>query len=127
MDRLLTMISEDPAIGPALRAAHAPQRFEFDDLDLVMNMSGCAPGESANLRWAWTDEVEWEPRVRMAMSSEVVNRYFQGRENVALALARRRIRPAGDVRASIALIPVVKPIYPRYRAMLAERYPHLVV
>lgn len=33
----------------------------------------------------------------------------------------------GDVKASLALIPIVKPIYERYREMVAEQYPHLVV
>ena len=27
------------------------------------------------------------------MDSDVANRYFQGKENVAMAIARRRIRP----------------------------------
>jgi hypothetical protein len=127
MDRLLSMMSEDPDMGPALRDADVPQRFEFDDLDLVMNVRACESGEPANLHWEWTDEVDWEPRVRMKMSSEVANRYFQGKENIPLALARRRIKTGGDIKASLALIPITKPIYERYRAMVAEKYPHLVV
>jgi hypothetical protein len=35
MDRIFTIMSEDPEIGPRLRDADVPQRFEFDDLDLV--------------------------------------------------------------------------------------------
>jgi hypothetical protein len=54
----------------------------------------------------------------MTMSSETANRYFQGKENVALAIARRRIKTGGDVRASLALIPITK--------LVAEQYPHLV-
>jgi hypothetical protein len=38
MDELFTLMSEDPDMGPALRDADVPQRFEFDDLDLVMNI-----------------------------------------------------------------------------------------
>ena len=55
------------------------------------------------------------------------NRYFQGRENVPLAIARRRIRTGGDVKAALALIPVTKPVYERYRALVASEYPHLRV
>lgn len=127
MDQLFTMMSEDPEMGPALRDADVPQRFEFDDLDLVMNVRARKPGESANLYWEWTDEVDWQPRVRMKMSSEVANRYFQGKESIPLAIARRRIKTGGDIKASLALIPITKPVYARYRAMVAERYPHLVV
>ncbi len=38
----------------------------------------------------------------MSMSSEIANRYFQGKENVAIAIARRRIKAGGDVRAALA-------------------------
>jgi hypothetical protein len=61
----------------------------------------------------------------MAMSSETANRYFQGRENVAMAIARRRIKAGGDVKAALSLIPVTKPIYERYAALVESEYPHL--
>ena len=51
------------------------------------------------------------PRCKMAMSSETANKYFQGKENVAVAIARRRIKSGGDVKAALSLIPITKPIY----------------
>jgi hypothetical protein len=126
IDRVFSMMSEDPEMGPKLRDADVPQRFEFDDLDLVVNIRA-GRGEEGNLFWEWTDEVEWEPKVKMKMSSEVANKYFQGKENVAIAIARRRIKTGGDVKAALSLIPITKPIYARYRAMLESEYPHLVV
>ena len=55
------------------------------------------------------------------MSSETANRYFQGKENVAMALARRRIKSGGDVKAALSLIPITKPIYARYRELRRGR------
>ena len=127
MDRCFAMMSDDPDMGPKLRDADAPQRFEFTDIDLVVNVRAGRDGEDDNLHWEWTDEVDWEPRVRMTMSSETCNRYFQGKENVAMAIARRRIKTGGDVKAALALIPITKPIYERFREMLASEYPHLRV
>jgi hypothetical protein len=127
MDRVFTMMSEDPEMGPRLRDADVPQRFEFEDVDQVMNIRAGKADEEANLHWEWTDEVDWRPRVRMTMSSETANRYFQGKENVPLAIARRRIKTGGDIRASLALIPITKPIYERYRALVAADYPHLAL
>ena len=117
-------MSDDPEMGPKLRDADTPQRFEFTDLDLVVNIRAGAAGEP-NLAWEWSDEVDWEPKVRMSMSSQTANRYFQGKENVAIALARRRIKTGGDVKAALALIPITKPLYARYRDMIAADYPHL--
>ena len=44
----------------------------------------------------------------MTMSSEVANRYFQGKENVPMAVARRRIKTGGDMKAALALIPITE-------------------
>ena len=125
MDRVFGMMDDDPEMGPKLRDADVPQRFEFDDLDLVVNIRAGGEGEG-NLHWEWTDDVDWEPKVKMKMSSEIANRYFQGKENVAMAIARRRIKPSGDVQAALSLIPIIKPVYERYRAMLEAEHPHLV-
>ena len=127
MDRCFAMMSEDPDMGPKLRDADTPQRFEFTDADLVVNIRAARDAEQGNLHWVWSDDVDWEPRVKMTMSTETCNRYFQGKENVAMAIARRRIKTGGDVKAALSLIPITKPIYARYRDMLADEYPHLRV
>src|SRR2546422_1821204 len=88
MDRVFTMMSEDPEMGPKLRDADVPQRFEFEDLDLVVNIRAASQDEGVNLYWEWTDDVDWDPKVQMKMSSEVANKYFQGKENIAIAIAR---------------------------------------
>jgi hypothetical protein len=126
MDRTFALMSEDAAMGPALRDADTPQRFEFTDMDLVVNIRAGGQDEP-NLVWEWSDEVGWDPKVKMTMSSETANKYFQGKENVAIAIARRRIKTGGDVKAALALIPITKPLYARYREMIAADYPHLEV
>jgi hypothetical protein len=126
MDKVFGMMSTDPEMGPKLRDAETPQRFEFPDLDLVVNVTGSDgtdPGE--NLQWEWTDDVGWEPEVKMTMDSDVANRYFQGKENVAMAIARRRIKTAGNVKKALALLPITKPVFEQYRAMIERDYPHL--
>jgi hypothetical protein len=127
MDQIFAMMDEDPAMGPKLRDADVPQRFEFTDVDMVVNIRAASAAEDGNLHWEGTDDVTWEPRVRMAMSSETANRYFQGKENVAVAIARRRIKSGGDVKAALSLIPITKPIYARYRDLVERDYPHLAV
>ena len=126
MDQIFAMMSDDPEMGPALRDADTPQRFEFDDLDMVVNIRA-GEGDEGNLHWEWSDDVPWKPKVKMTMSSMTANRYFQGKENIAMAIARRRIKAGGDVKAALSLIPITKPVYARYRALVEEEYPHLRV
>src|SRR3954453_8096271 len=127
MDEVFAMMDRDPEMGPRLRDADTPQRFEFTDFDEVVNIRAAREGEEGNLHWEWTDDVDWEPRVQMAMSSEVANRYFQGKENVPIAIARRRIKAGGDVKAALSILPITKPVFARYQEVVASEYPHLAV
>ncbi len=127
MDKTFTLMSTDPEMGPKLRDAQVPQRFEFPDQDAVVNITYHEEGGEHNLRWEWSEDVDWEPKVVMTMSSEVANRYFQGKENVPLALAKRRIKSSGDIKSALKLIPITKPVFAMYREMVERDYPHLVV
>jgi len=124
IDRTFALMRDDEDMGPKLRDADTPQRFEFTDLDLVVNIRA-GRADEPNLAWEWSDDIDWEPRVQMTMSSETANKYFQGKENVAIAIARRRIKAGGDVKAALAIIPVTKPLFSRYQEMIAADYPHL--
>jgi hypothetical protein len=127
MDRTFELMSSDPDIGPRLREADTPQRWEFPDLALIVNVAANGSGDSEhNLTWVWSDDVAWRAEVEMTMDSDVANRYFQGKENIAMAVARRRIKTSGDVKKALALVPVTKPVFKLYRDMCAADYPHLI-
>lgn len=127
MDRVFGMMSTDPEMGPKLRDAETPQRFEFPDLDMVVNITYAEDtSDGNNLQWQWTDDVDWDPDVKMEMDSDVANKYFQGKENIAMAIARRRIKTSGNVKKALALVPITKPIEGMYRDMIEAEYPHLV-
>jgi hypothetical protein len=127
MDKTFGIMSTHPEMGPQLRDARVPQRFEFPDQDAVVNITYDDSGGEQNLRWTWSDDVAWEPKVEMTMNSDVANKYFQGKENVPIALARRRIKSSGDVKAALRLIPITKPVFAEYRAMIEREYPHLAL
>jgi hypothetical protein len=126
MDRTFRLMRDDPNIGPKLRDADTPQRYDFPDVGLVVNIRS-GSSEEPNLVWEWTDEVSWEPKVKMTMTSDTANRYFQGKENLAIAIARRRIKAGGDVKAALAIIPITKPLFTHYRTMIETDYRHLEV
>jgi hypothetical protein len=127
MEKTFTIMSEDADMGPKLKAAETSQRFEFTDLELVVNLRPGRGEEEGNLIWTWSDEVDWEPRVRMTMSSETANRYFQGKESVPAAFDKGKITTGGDVKAALAILPITTPLFPRYRDLVESDYPHLVV
>ena len=127
INRAFQLMSTDPEMGPKLREAQTPQRFVFPDVDEVVNITYNEDETSdACLRWEWTDDVDWEAQVEMKMDSDVANKYFQGKENIAMAIARRRIKTSGDVKKALSLVPITKPVFAQYRGMLEDEYPHLV-
>src|SRR3954447_13712533 len=124
MDRCFELMSGDPDMGPKLRDADTAQRWEFPDLGLVVNIAPAAEGDSRhNLIWEWSDDVGWDPAVKMRMTSDIANRYFQGEENIAMAIARGKIRATGAPQKALALVPVTKPVFSKYRAMVETDYP----
>jgi hypothetical protein len=126
LDRVLKLVADDPEAGPRIAAAEVSQRFEFPDVGLVLNLAS-ATGER-NLRWQFSDDVDWHPQLSMAMTSDVANRYLQGKENFAIAIARQRIRVScGDVRAALRVLPVYRPIFDHYRDVVERDYPKLAL
>ncbi len=126
MDRTFELMSTDAEIGPRLAAAATPQRFEFPDMDMVAALAA-ADDPDDNLVWEWSDDVSWAPDVKMKMDSDVANRYFQGEENLTMAIARRRIKTSGDVKKALRIVPITKPVFELYAEMCRRDYPHLLV
>ena len=132
MDELFNLMSTDPKMGPKLAAARVPQRWEFTDYRLTLNVTYADPKSAKKgqfLKWVWGDEdCDWESEVGMKMKSDVANKSFQGKENVPIAMARGRIKSSGSVPKALKLIPITKPIYRIYREFLEdERYNHLLL
>jgi len=118
-DELFSLLSQDRETGPLLREKRTPQRFVFSDVGLVLNVRDADEKRARNgehLVWYWGDgRRRWEPKVTLEMTAEVANRYFQGRENIPLAVARGRIRLLdGDLRDVLDLLPIVLPFHPKW-------------
>jgi hypothetical protein len=127
LNTVLIEIDADPDDGPRLGAAAAPLRIEFPDLKLVLNVSRADRGSHV-LSWNFSSRSTTSPKLRLTMTSAVANRVFQGRENPAIAIARGRLRTrVEDAGAALRFFPAAKPLFSRYRDLVAEKYPHLAL
>lgn len=121
-ERIFELMNQTPEVGRKLRDARAPHRFLITDLGLEFNVTGAPDAEEVRgrfLRWTW-GAADWEPVVTMRMTSDVANRFFQGKESVPLALALGRVKLSGPPITLLKLAPVTNPIHPTYRAWLKE-------
>jgi hypothetical protein len=127
LNTVLREVDDDPDEGPKLRAAAAPLRLEFPDLKLAVNVSRSEEAKHC-LRWNFSTRTRTHPKLRLRMESEVANRVFQGRENPAIAIARGRLRTnIEDAGAALRFFPAAKPLFSRYRELIAQKYPHLSI
>ena len=126
LDAVLKEIDRDPDAGPRLRAAAAPLRLDFPDLKLSLNVF--AADRPGCLKWNFSRRSRPRPKLELSMDSAFANRLLQGRENAAIAIARGRLQTTvEDAGAALRFFPAVKPLFSRYRAVVAEKYPHLTI
>jgi hypothetical protein len=126
LDDVLTETDADDQAGPVLRAAGLRVRFEFPDLPLVLNLAATEEG-THHLSWGFSDTVDWKPKLTLRMDSKVANAYLQGKESLAIAIARGRVKATGDTRSALVYIPALKLLVASYRRLVTQEHPHLVL
>jgi len=126
LDEALSELDTDEKTGPLLRAAGLRTRFDFPDLGMVLNVA-TSEEPYHHLRWEFSDAVDWEPKLTFSMDSQIANAYLQGKESLAIAIARGRVRYKGDTRCALLYVPALRLVVGPYRRLVRREYPHLLV
>ena len=126
LERALVEVEADERTVTLLRAVSLRVRFEFPDIELVLNLAA-AQGHDESLSWSFSDDVPWSPKLELEMDSEVANRYLQGRESLAVAIARRRVRCRGESKVALLYVPAIRLVCEPYRRVVTAEFPHLAI
>lgn len=59
-----------------------------------------------------------EPAIRMGMKAGDANKFWLGKLNLVMALAKKQVKAKGSVPEMLKMLPLAKPLYPRYEATL---------
>ena len=105
---------DDPEIGPKLVDTGLVVAFDFSDPDAVvvvdmankMVTNGAAGGPA--------------PSATMTMTAEIGNAYWQGKVNLPLAMAKKKVKVDGNVASLLKLAPLGKKLYGSYIQRLKE-------
>lgn len=124
LDGALSLAAADEKLGPLMSSTKLRMRFSFSDSGLTLNVA--TDPQSDWLRWSF-DEVEWTPKLELTMDSAVANRYLQGRESLAIALARGQARFRGESRAALLYLPATRLLCEPYRRVVEADFPQLEV
>ena len=114
--RLFQSIVEDEDLALRFQSANTIMQYQYRDPEAQITVK-LIDGEDARVDLGPT---ELEPEVVMTMDADTAHRFWLGEVNVTVALARGQMRAKGPVAKILRLVPLVKPVFPRYRALLEE-------
>ena len=112
--KLFAQLAEDEELGPKFRKANTIVQYSYREPDstITVRLQEDGPGQVD------FGETEMEPEVEMSMEADTAHRFWLGKVNVTTALARGQIKASGPVAKILKLVPLTKPVFPRYKAML---------
>jgi hypothetical protein len=114
LGQLFVDLAADPELGPKFRKANTILRYEYTDPESAITLR-LKDGEPADVDFG---ESDMEPEVTMAMAADTAHAFWLGQVNVTVALARGQITANGPVAKILKLVPLAKPVFPRYKALL---------
>jgi putative sterol carrier protein len=114
LGRLFVDLMSDGELAETFKRANTIVRYEYSDPDSVITVR-LEEGQSGDVNFG---ESDMEPEVTMSMSADTAHRFWLGGVNVTVALARGEIKAKGPVAKILKLVPLAKPVFPRYKAQL---------
>jgi SCP-2 sterol transfer family len=106
----------DPDIGPKTKEAGLTIRFDFKDPESIIFV------DFANGDVFFGDAVPaTDPAIKLAMKADDANKFWLGKLNLVMAMAKGRVRAKGSVPEMLKLLPLAKPLYVRYESLLHDR------
>lgn len=114
--KLFTDLAGDEELAPKFRRANTIVQYQYRNPDSQITVNLLENGEGQ----VDCGETSMEPEVVMSMEADTAHRFWLGKVNVTVALARGQMKAKGPVAKILKLVPLVKPVFPRYRAQLEE-------
>lgn len=114
MGKLHQQLADDPELAPQFRKANTIVQYSYREPEATITVR-LQEGEPGDVDFG---ETEMVPEVEMSMDADTAHRFWLGKVNVTVALARGQIKAKGPVAKILKLVPLTKPVYPRYKAML---------
>jgi hypothetical protein len=112
--KLFQDLADDEEMAPKFRKANTIVRYEFRNPDSIITVR-LQEGRPGDVDFG---ESAMEPDVTMSMEADTAHRFWLGQVNVTVALARGQIKAKGPVAKILKLVPLTKPVFPRYKAQL---------
>jgi putative sterol carrier protein len=114
--KLFEDLADDEELAPGFRKANTIVQYQYREPESRITVK-LIEGEGGQVDFG---ETAMEPEVVMTMEADTAHRFWLGEVNVTVALARGQIKAKGPVAKILRLVPLVKPVFPRYRKQLED-------
>lgn len=114
LGQLFLDLLDDPELAPKFRTANTivQYRYRNPDSQITVKLIEAQEGQVD------LGPTRLEPEVVMTMDADTAHRFWLGKVNVTVALARGQMKAKGPVAKILKLVPLTKPVFPRYKAQL---------
>ena len=107
-------LADDPELGPKFRKANTIVQYQYRNPESQITIK-MREDEEGQVDLGPTD---LEPEVVMTMEADTAHKFWLGKVNVTVALARGQMKAKGPVAKILKLVSLVKPVFPKYKAQL---------
>ena len=114
--KLFQDLAKDEELWPKFQKANTIVQYQFRNPESQITVK-MRQGEDSQVDLGPS---ELDPEVLMTMEADTAHKFWLGKVNVTVALARGQMKAKGPVAKILKLVPLVKPVFPRYRQMLTE-------
>jgi hypothetical protein len=114
--RLFQDLADDEVLFPQFQKANTVVQFPFRNPTSQITLK-IKLGEPGQVDLGPTELV---PEVVMSMDADIAHNFWLGKVNVTVALARGQMKAKGPVAKILKLLPLTKPVFPRYKKLLAD-------
>jgi hypothetical protein len=116
LGRLFEDIIADEALAPRFKATDTVLQIRMRRPDSQLTLKALAE-EDLQIEFGIT---ELRPEVVLVMDADTAHRFWLGKVNVTVALARGQINARGPVAKILKLVPLVEPVRGRYAEILQQ-------
>jgi hypothetical protein len=114
--KLFQDLAQDDELAPKFRKANTIVQYQYREPESQITVSLRDDGDGE----VDLGDTSMDPEVIMTMEADTAHRFWLGKVNVTVALARGQMKARGPVAKILKLVPLTKPIFPRYRKMLED-------
>ena len=114
--KLFEDLAVDDELAPKFQKANTIVQYQYRNPESQITVK-LIEGEDGQVDFG---DTAMEPEVVMTMEADTAHRFWLGKVNVTVALARGQMKAKGPVAKILKLVPLVKPVFPRYKKMLTE-------